>query len=56
MSGAALGPILVRRSAMSMCAPWSMTTPAWPTQKSSTPQDAHACAQFMLGAARWFAS
>ena len=47
---------LARRSDMSMCIPWSMTTPVWPTPKSSTLETAEACAGFMLRAAHWFST
>ena len=56
MSWAGPKPVPVKRSAMSMCTPWSTTTPAWPTRKPSTPRTAHACAQFMLRAAHWFST
>ncbi len=49
-------PVPVRRSDMSMCTPWSMTTPAWPTRKALDSQDGPTCAGFMLRAAHWFAT
>ena len=41
---------------MSMCTPWSMTTPQWPTRKALDSQDGPTCAGFMLRAAHWFAT
>ena len=41
---------------MSMCTPWSMTTPAWPTQKPSTPKTAQPAPGSCYRAAHWFAT